>query len=437
MENNRKLTIEEKIKQIRFFQDITQNALAEALGCSDATISRIEDGKTDYRYTDKQIKDARKLFGLENAPLLDDEIAPFKERIYLWVDQIKDGYFTQAQKTQEELSIITQLPFEQDLIILYKLVQVRLLVKEGKKAEANENLSYAEPLLEKSTVENKYHFYCSMGLLRTNEGNFEEGLSFLTKANDLEVVGFKKEPSLNFNLALCEAKFGRYYLAIILMEQVYHVFNVERASVAMMLFNNNLAINYTKIGYFKRANELLAKTLSVARSIGDKTFIGYALHNHGYLYLKRRSYKEAIEYFNQAFEYFTEGNNRAYLENSYYKIRSLISNKDSASKTALTHAKSVARDNEHFVQLFNALTHLTTLKADDSLEYIENTTIPYLLSRYDYAEAMDYYEVLEKEYERRSNLKTQSKTQMLAMEMKALKMKASAGDIHKIMRSGR
>jgi len=75
---------------------------------------------------------------------------------------------------------------------------------------------------------------------------------------------------------------------------------------------------------------------------------------------------------------------------------------------------SLAEGDEHFSLLFNSLSHLI-LKEKESMQFIEDETTPYLLSRHQYFEALIFYEYLEDFY-----AKNKTKTS---------EIKASIGDI--------
>ena len=421
-----KLSIEEKIKIIRTAKGVSQIRLAEALNCSDATVSRAEKGQG--KYTDKQVRAAREFLGIEKVPLFDEEIASFKERLYVWRDLIKDEHMEEARKLHQDLGDITYLTFETDLIILYRILEVRMLLRERSKKErldeAGEKLELIKPLIEEASKESQYYFYYTMGSLHFLKGNYEEALLSYTLADSIENKDFEKEAGLLYNLAICHAKFGKYVLVIGLLERMRCTLAHDRKSVLSMYIDNTLGANYGRIGHLEQARELYDKALAKARSINHKLLIGILLHNHGFTCFEMTDFKEAIRYFDEAFEYLEEGSD-GYFMNLYSKLRCLIAMRSSACKEELIRASLLAQGNQHYTLLFDSLSHMRTLREKASLEYIENITVPYLLDKYEYHKALDYCKVLEITYKK------------LKRRMKSLEMKALAFDIYIKMTSGR
>jgi tetratricopeptide (TPR) repeat protein len=417
------LSVEEKIKQIRESKDITQSALSDILGCGNATVSRIENGKA--KYTGEQLKEVRKFLGVEDAPLLDSEIEDFKKRLYFFRDYVKDWRIYEARKLREELSIITQVPFEPNLRILYEMLAIRLLMREGCIESAEKALDDVKALIDETTVENMYHYYYNMGSLNAHKGNYSEAQKFFFTAHNMEAFGFTKEPNLYYNLALCYSKLGMYVSAVSVLERTRNEFNHEEYTNDLaMHFDCLLAINYMRIGRLEQAKVLLDKSLERARNFNRRFFIGRALHNYGCVQLKLNEFEKAIEYFEQASDYFEE-NSLECLENLYFKIRCLIAMKSPTVKVLLSRAKSLAEKNEHYSLLFESLTHLLTIKNEESLQYIETTTIPYLLEKFEYYRVLDYCELLENVYEKKGN------------KIKPLEIAAIIRDIYKKILFGR
>lgn len=134
------------------------------------------------------------------------------------------------------------------------------------------------------------------------------------------------------------------------------------------------------------------------------------------LSFKAKNYSQALGYIEDAFEYLKK-DEWLYLENLYYKARCLIALKSPLSKEVISQAKSTISINEDYHLMFTSLANLLTLKDESSCQYIEHTTIPYLLDKFKYSKALDYCEVLGEHFAKKRNIK------------KALEMKALAGEI--------
>jgi len=400
IDNMTKLSIAQKFREIRKTKGLTQEDLANALGCSAAKISIVVSDKGQY--TDDDIKTLRKFLDVEKAPLTDGELTNFKQRLYSWRDLTRNGLLTEARVWQKELTIITELPFEPDLNITYRMFEVRLNMRERNIDFAEEMLKADEALIDDMTDENKYHFYFNMGSIHTYKDDFKTALDYYLKAKSLENSVYEKDPSLYFNLAICYSELGKYVLVITTLEQARNSFDYNKTSVAWIYIDNMLAMNYSRMGYILTAKRLLEECLEDARKAGNSLRIGYALHNYGCTCWKAKEFDKAIEYFDKASEYFTKGSNKDYLENLYWKIRSLIDmKKTSASRALLQEARTIAGESDHYSLLFESLSHLLTINKDESLDFVENKTIPYMIDKHEYFRVLDYCGILEEVFEKR------------------------------------
>ena len=398
MEQSNNLTTNDKIRLIRESMDITQSAIAQILENSVPTVSRLDNNTSEY--TTKQLKAVRKSLGIENVPLHENEYSPFKDQLYSLNALIKEDRFDEARKKCDELSVITHLSFEPDLIMLYKMFEAKMFLGVKDIDSARNILESYQHLLDTTTTENKYRYYYNMGMLNSRCENFDEALKFYLMAQTLESDDFDAEPYLYYNIAICDAFFGRYVLAVCSYEQIYQLFSNDKASVSGMHFDNNLGLNYMKIGQLEQAKFLFDRGLARARGLGNKTFIAYITHNHGCVCFKAKKFQEAIDYFDQASEQFEKGS-IPYFENLYYKILCLIATKNPLAKMELSGAKTISQGNEYYSILFDGLTYLP-LKAGVDVEHIMKMIIPKLLGKFDYCKVLDYYELFEDFYGRKS-----------------------------------
>jgi len=414
------LSVEEKIKEIRKAKGVTQKMLSKALDCGEATINRSENSGRPY--TEGEIIAIREYLGVTELPLFDKEIAVYKEKVYVWIDRIRNELLNEAKKMREELSIIEQLPFETDLIMLFKLAGVRLLLKEGDFISSEEVLEWAKPFLGDTTEENQYHFHYATGSLHMYQRNPKDALQAYMLADSIELGSFKRENNLKFNLAICYAKLGKYVLAIGLLEHIYNDIDHEISSIDGLILDTNLGINYMRMNHIQKARGFFDKVLASAKRMGRKTSAGFALHNHGCICWKLGEFEKAVEYFDKASVNFSVGDNH-YLENQYFKISCLIALKSHQSEKELENTITLAKDNHHYLMLLNSLPHLMTMD-EASMEYIEKTTIPYLLDKYEYFKTFGYFEILEKTYLKKGG------------KMKSLEIAKRAYDVHKLMTRG-
>jgi tetratricopeptide (TPR) repeat protein len=412
------LSVEEKIRIIREAKELPQSAISDILGCGVATVSRFENNKG--RYNGEQLQEVRKLLDIEDVPLLDNEIADYKTRLYFLRDYIKDERIVEARRLREELAIITQLPFERGLNLLFEMFSIRLLMKDNCVVLAEEALERARVYLDEMNDEILYHFNYNMGSLNAHKGNFREAQDLYLKAYNMKIENMEKEPNLYYNLAFCHSRLGAYVLAVNTLERAYNKFGRENISNMAMRFDIMLATNYMRIGQIEQARMLFDKVLVRAKNFNHKTYIGGTLHNHGCACLKLGEHDDALEHFERAFEYFSEGENM-YLENMYFKIRCLIAMKNATAKVLIPRAMALAEDSEHYQLLFDSLSHLLTIKDEASQEYIHETTIPHLLGKFEYYRVVDYCEHLESAYNKKG------------LKSKTLEIGAIARDVYRKM----
>ena len=399
--NNAQLTPSQKIKALRKATNCMQKDLAAALGCGMPKISRIEKGY--WNYSDEDIAVARKFFDVEKAPFTDKELTDFRERLYRWKDLIKNRQMDEARKNQSDLVIITKLPFERDLNTLYRMFEIRLVLAEADVASAEERLLSEAPLIEEATKENQHHFNYNMGSLYIYKQDFKIALQYYLKAHSLETYVLEKDVALDFNLAMCYSMLGKYSLAVGTIEEVYDSFDYNKTGVMQAYLNSVLAINYVRVGQIKRAKRLLDKSISKAFDINSKVHIGAALHNYGCACKKAKEYKEAIDYFDQAFKYY-EISDEPYLENMYWKIYCLLQLKETPKAKVLLHqTKPLVEGDAHLSLIFESLSHLITINDEASMDFIEKKTIPHLVEKYEYYRALDYCQVLENKFTIRIN----------------------------------
>ena len=395
----KKLTPSQKIKELREHRKYTQEALADALKCSKAKISRVE--SDEFEYSENDIRLAKAFFGVEDAPFMDRERMEFKQRLYKWKYWIKNGHVDEARRYQKSLSVITKLPFEPKLNMLYRMFEIRLVLKEGKVDLAEEMLRLEEANIEYMNEESQHHFYYNLGSVYLYRLNFKNALKFYLRSLDLEMYALEKDAGLHFNLSMCYGELGKYVLAISTIEKMYHEFDYNKIGTLRCQIDSILAINYVRIGQVLRAKQLLDRSLAEAVGSTNKFFIYSSLHNYGCACFAAKEYVEAIEYFDRVFEVYETVDSR-YLETMYYKIRCLIADKKaSKAKPLLSKAMSLAEDNEHYLFAFQSLSHLITIKQDESIEFIEQKTIPYFVEKRGYYKALDYCTLLENIFKKR------------------------------------
>jgi len=392
-------TIGEKLRYIRKAQEYSLEVLGFEIGYEPSMIGHIERGEA--KYNAEKLEMAKEFLGVSGMPLTDIERQGFRNKLYLWRDLIKDHKFDEAKKMQKELSPITILDFDIELNLLYDLFYCRLLMKEGNFDKAREILANIEFPVDEIDGDCLYNFHYTKGVLLFCDGQYKEALEFYNEAmKKLAMNDTVEQKKLNFNTALCYFELGYSFRSIVLLENLYS--SDDKSNINLSI-GNTLAICWIRLGFLKKATEILSKCYLVALdNKDDDELIGILLHNHGCLYRKAKDWNLSIEYFDKAFPHFEVGS-LTYLENLYQKICSLIESKNYSSCTELiSEGKKLSAkvNNEKYSILFETLKHRINLSNNKSCDYVKTVTVPYLLEISDNYRASEYVELLRDRYAR-------------------------------------
>jgi len=422
MSKNDEMAVAEKIRIVREHMGISQNEISKVIDRKGGTISRIEKGLSEY--TGEQLAAVRKFLGIEKIPILEGEEASYRTDLYVWRDTINARRIDEARKMHHRLSAINHLPFETELIFLFKMFEVHLLFHEDV-AKAEQALESARAFLDDVDDEGRFLFHFNIGSLNFRKKNYDIALQNFLMACDLQLDNSRMSIPMQYSISLCYSKLGMYFRSIVVTEKLLFLCNDDDLTdFYWYRLRNHLAINYIHIGEAEKARYLLGECLNRANSNKNDIYIGYALHNLGYTYLKTKDLEKALDYFQKAFSHMKEGQG-SYFENLYYEIYCLILMNSSLSKKRLSHAKAISSGNEYYELLFNSLAHLISLKEDASTQYIEQNTITALLNRHEYFRALEYCDLLMDIFIKQNK------------KIKSLEIGTLSGDIlRKIMKGG-
>jgi len=179
------------------------------------------------------------------------------------------------------------------------------------------------------------------------------------------------------------------------LEKGYRLIADDDISVTKLQMDTILALSYMRIEQLDEAGVLFNNCHIHAKSIKYDRYIGITLHNLGCWSVKMGEYTQALEYFEQAFEFPPE-NDRVYCENLYFKMYCLIKqNRFKEAKTLLDNSKDDVNDNKRYKPLFKALSHLTDLKSASSRDFLLKSAIPKMIESREYYKAQDFCQILE------------------------------------------
>lgn len=401
IKNKKPRTIVEKLKYVRIAQGYSQEALGFEVDYEPSMIGHIERGEAQYSVD--RLKLAKEFLGIDGMPLTDNERQGFRNKLYVWLGLIKEHELDAAKEMQKELSPITILDFDVELNMLYGLFYCKLLVLEGNLNKAGKVLDDLESLVDEVNDECLYHFYYTKGMFLAYTGQYRKALESYNEAKKkLMVDNIDEQKRLLFNIAHCYFELGHSFRVVVMLNDYYYL-NDSKDNINLSI-GNTLALCWIRVGFYKRATEMLNKCYIAAMvNKDDQDLIGRLLHNYGCLYRKTKDWGLSVEYFDKAFPYFKEGSIE-YLENLYQKTCSLIESRDySFCDELIAEGKelSAKAENKKYSILFESLKHRMTLNNDKISDYIETVTIPYLLEALDNYRALEYVELLRERYGRK------------------------------------
>ncbi|MCL2573236.1 MAG: helix-turn-helix domain-containing protein [Defluviitaleaceae bacterium] len=408
----------EKIKEIRRHQGLSQENIAHELGCSVATISRIERGMAEC--SADMLRDIKAAMGIENAPLIDAETVVFHERLFVWAKLMIERRMDDAHDLSCELAVIRKLPYEKDLIMLYDIFAAGLELTKGNFDEGSKMLDELGKSLDSMNGECRFYYYrgCSTLAFRRDDG--ELALDYALKALVLK-EHCRHLASLYYSIAVDYAMLNRPFQAIMYLNEAKAHHNDDPLSVLGVFIEHVLSENLLRIGETARAKHILDSALlraeAIGRKLGRKKYIGMILHQLGIYHRKRNELEQALNYFNRSFEFFWEGGTD-WFENYYQKARCLIAMKCPNEAREVIETAIKIDGNSKYITMLTGLIHIITLREVGSQDYLENVTIPQLISKHENFIALDFCEQLEEQYKKSGNGK------------KPLEIAATARDIY-------
>ena len=421
-----RLPTAQKIKEVYEQRGLSQEDIAKHLKCDIETIKLIEN--KDGVYSREQLEVLREYLDIEAVVLDRHERNQYTGNLSMWRDFINQGKLDDAIRVHESFGLaeITYMPFDEELIMLYKMFEVKFLMMQLNLDLAEDILEQIKPNIKNTYSEIRYHYHCNMGSLYIFHKNYPKALESFIAAYD---VGFddkgKYKHMIHYNLGMCYSYLGMSLRAIVHYERTDNMFKREAADFFPLLIDNGLAVDYAIIGEMNLAKKRLAECVKRAQALSNKIYSCAAMRNLGWICFKEKDFDRALDYFAKADKFISEGED-AYFENLYFKNLCRIVMKSPLAEDELANAKKVLQEqgNDYYQMLFTSLSHLLTLKDELSIKYIENTTIPRLIERYEYYKVFDYYELLENLFEANGE------------KIKALEIKVASSNLYKKMTQG-
>ena len=408
--------IAEKIKLLRKAHDMNQHALALEMYVDVKKIVQVENGRG--KYTDIQVNFAKKQFGIVGMPLTSFECATYKERLYIFLELVKDERNNEARKMCQEMADIVNLePCDDYLPMLFRVFEVKLLLLENDIATAEEKLDYLQGRLDKMNAEHLYYYYCNRGAISYQCGQYDEVekiIAFYSKAFELAKDNkdfVPKDDNGYLHIAACCTYLYYPVRALLYLNKIREVYSSNNFRHELRM-NSLFALNYIFINELGEAQKLLENCYVRAKSASDDVYTSYIEYCFGLLNMEAGRYEAAIKWFNLAMDFFEKGSGH-YLRALYKTVRCQVEiKKFSKANELLEQTRPLYCNDKTFSPLFEALRHFAivrsrlTLYNDHSIQYIEEKAIPHFEKTNEYYDAIDYYRLLESYYETKSMKKS-------------------------------
>ena len=423
------LPLGEKIKQMRISKGVSQESVAQALCYSKATISRLEGGQTEL--SGETLDDIKKFLEIENAPLYEHELRAFRRRLLVANEYIDEDRISEAADALKELSVISIMPFEEDVYKLYNMVSIRLLLKEHKDSDAKELLDSAK-LTPNASTEVQHLFYRNKGTAIIANDIWDRdkalsGLSYFQKANEVGPGDLKPDPALFVQLGSAYLRLCKPIRAVLNFEQALIAYGDKHCNIDYIIHCKiALADCLIFIHEFSRAKKLVDKVLEQTLNTQYKYYYGIALAQMGLILRKTGNPKEGLTYAMQSINYANDDGRLTQDHHTYLAIYGVLAEylldmkEYEGYNQLISEGKRIAQGHEAHTIAWEASGKLINLYDKNSIDYIENTAIPYLKSSKDIylmANALNLCNKLIAHYKKRASSNKANAVAAIAYEL--------------------
>ena len=413
------LSFGEKIKLIRIAKGIKQEELAKVINTAQNFVSRLENGEA--KYDDRMLAAIREFYGIEYAPLFDNEIEDYKSRLWVWNDFVHANNLHEAKAIQSKMSSILEVPFERDLTLLYLMIETRIFFKEGNIAAGEERLNTAEALLDDASAEALHLYHRNMGFLLFQKQSYKASLKHFLLSLDYKTENVKIDAGILSNIGTIYYSLGKPWQAIIYLEQAKSKYDLGRTNILESLTNGHLAMCYMLVGEYNKAEMILNDALVQAKRINSDAITGAWLTNLASLHYRKGDIDAALKACNQALVLLK--NDFRYIHALANKAYCLIEIKDFAEcREVIKQGKELAKDDKNFTLVFDAINYSSTLDNTESAGYLENFAIPhYINADVDNGggiyKALDLCKMLEAHYRKKRSMKKAKDIAMIGRDI--------------------
>jgi len=408
--NTKGYSVGKKIYLLRKHNNVSQELLCSIMRVRQERVKEAE--REEAEYTQAHIDAAKECFGIIGLPLTEWECITFRERMYYWRDLINVKKMDEARTIYKEVTNIHKLePCDIDTVILCKMMMIRFLIADKNYKDADKELNIYEKHIGQMNGENLYYYYFNVGLLNIQKEQYEVGLEFYHKAYVLIVNSnplLRDDERLYINMAWCYTYMDIPYRALFFYNKAKHIYSNNITDNLFSYIECMIAFCYIRTNQLVEAKDILNRYLVQAEGIKNDNHIGLAFIYFGHLHKEKEEWTTAINFYDKATLYLQDRYKDNYFVSHYHKIYCVIQTKGFAkARRLLEQIKAECTNNALWMQYFTSLehylkisSHMTSYEYNDCIEHILYKAIPYFFDNHDYFLAKDYYQLLEKHYER-------------------------------------
>ena len=401
------LSFGEKIRQIRVNKGLHQEDLAKAINTSKMFVSRLERGQADYDA--HMLANIRKFYGIENAPIFDHELEDYRNRLWVCNDLITAQNLQHAKTMLATLSPIMELPFERDLTLLYLMTEARILFREENLEAGEERLNRTEALLDEASSEALHLYHYNRGFLllirRDHKASLRHHLQCLNHENNNVKLGV----GVLYNIGTIYLQIGKPWQALTYLEYSKMKYDLGRTNILESSINTNLALAYTFVGEYEKAESLYNDALAQVKSTNNDLLTGIALASLSFMYLCKGNNAESLKAYNKSL--ILVKNHSIYVKILTRKAFCLVRMKDFAQcKEVIEQCRELNKDDKNLAISIEAISHIMTLDNSESADHLENFVIPHFRTSNDFENggiyrALTFCEILEAHYRKKRKIK--------------------------------
>ena len=386
------------LRNIRKEYGLTQEQLAQKLGCTPEYIQTLETPKKEGLAPPEFVQTLREKMGLQDALITEAQREALMERLHRWKIMIDYGALDKAKEALPKLEQDTKSTFSRSTSLLLDLYTASYYRAKG---DLDACYKLTDELSKYTNEFNARHFYLYHrleGVRAYSEGRFRDAVNVLARAEKLDRHLKQGEVGFYYLYGMCLSDMGYVAGAIENLKRAKHlatwnkIYNGEANKRYDYFIDGYLAYNLSKFGESEEAFKILHRRLSLEKKSGKKQAIGYTYHSIGSVYLMIKKYDEAVFNFDKAFSYL-EKSSGAYKSALFRKTVALYDNgKMDACRICAERGMSLCSEDDMLWRaMFDGYVHLTTLHSPESVKHMEKSVIPILEEYNHYEVAADFY----------------------------------------------